>query len=75
MDNVTVFKEIWASNTSSLFKVYNRNLEGDELKRSENIIYECMKTCIKNTQIKTGKEFTSIELAEVTKIVDIFLKS
>jgi hypothetical protein len=75
MDNVKIFKEFWASNTSNLSKIYNRNLEGDELERSENLIYESMKECIKNTQLKTYNEFTSLELAEVTKIVDSFIKS
>lgn len=75
MDNVSIFKEFWNSYTAVLSKLYDRTNENQQAEKLEDLIYETKDVFIKNTQQKTGREFSSIELAEITKIVDSFIKS
>lgn len=75
MDNVAVFKEFWNSFTEVLAIQYNRNDENNRVEIQEDLLFETKNIFVKNTQQITGKKFSSLELAEVTKIVDAFLKS
>lgn len=75
MDNITVFKELWDSYTSILSKQYDKNNDNLNTQKNEDLIFETKVIFIKNTQQKTGKEFSSKELAEITSIVDSFIKS
>ncbi len=75
MDNVTVFREFWDSYTSILSKQYDKNNDNLNTQKNEDLIFETKEIFIKNTRQKTGKEFSSNELAEVTAIVDSFIKS
>lgn len=75
MDNIKIFKEFWYPYTEVFSKVYNRNNENIQIEKLEDLIHETKNIFIKNTQQKTGREFSSLELAEVTKIVDSFIKS
>jgi hypothetical protein len=75
MDNITIFKEFWYSYTEVLSKLYIRNNENFQIEKLEDLIYETKDIFVKNTQQKTGKRFSNIELTEVAKIVDAFIKS
>jgi hypothetical protein len=75
MDNITVFKEFWESFTGVLVTQYNRNNENNKVDKQEDLIFETKNTFVKYTQYITGIEFSSLELAEVNKIVHAFLKS
>lgn len=75
MDNITVFKEFWDSYTSILSKQYDKNNDNLNTQANEDLIFEAKEIFIKNTRQKTGKEFSSKELAEITAIVDSFIKS
>lgn len=75
MDNITVFKEFWESFTGVLVTQYNRNNENNKVDKQEDLIFETKNTFVKYTQHITGIEFSSLELAEVNKIVHAFLKS
>lgn len=75
MDNISIFKEFWNSFTEVLASQYNRNDENNGVEIKEDLIFETKNIFVKNTQQLTGKEFSSLELAEATKIVDAFLKS
>jgi hypothetical protein len=56
-------------------KTCNRSDENLQVQNIEDLIYKTKDIFIKNTIQKTGKEFSSIELAEVNKIVNEFFKS
>jgi hypothetical protein len=75
MDNVTIFKEFWDSYTSILSKQYDKNNDNLNTQKNEDLIFETKEIFIKNTRQKTGKESSSKELAEITSIVDSFIKS
>ena len=75
MDNITVFKEFWDSYTSILSKQYDKNNDNLNTQKNEDLIFETKVIFIKNTQQKTEKKFSSKELAEITSIVDSFIKS
>lgn len=75
MDNISIFKEFWNSYTEVLSKLNIRNNDNFQIEKLEDLIYETKDIFVKNTQQKTGKEFSNIESAEVNKIVDAFLKS
>ena len=75
MDNISIFKEFWFSYIVVLSKVYDRSGENSQLEKHEDLIYETRDIFIKNTEQKTGVEFSNIELAEVNEIVDSFIKS
>ncbi|MCZ2249096.1 MAG: hypothetical protein LC111_10095 [Bacteroidia bacterium] len=75
MDNLSIFKDFWNSFTGVLASQYNRNDENNGVEIKEDLIFETKNIFVKNTQQLTGKEFSSLELAEATKIVDAFLKS
>jgi len=75
MDNITVFKEFWDSYISTLSKQYDRNSDTLNTLKNEDLIFETKVIFIKNTQQKTGKEFSNKELEQIIAIVDSFLKS
>ncbi len=75
MDNVSIFKEFWFSYIVVLGKIYDISSDNFEIEKLEDLIYETKDVFLKNTQQKTGREFTNLELAEVNKIVDSFMKS
>jgi hypothetical protein len=75
MDNLSIFKEFWFSYTVVLEKIYDRSGDSFQIENIENLVYETKDIFIKNTLQKTGIEFSRIELAEVSKIVDSFIKS
>jgi hypothetical protein len=75
MDNITFFKEFWDSYTSILSKQYDKNNDNLNTQKNEDLIFETKEIFIKNTRQKTGKEFSNKELAEITAIVDSFIKS
>ncbi len=75
MDNISIFKEFWFSYAEVLGKIYDKNSKNPQLEKLEDLIYETKNIFIKNTVQKTGREFSNIELAEVTEIIDSFIKS
>lgn len=75
MDNISIFKEFWDSYTAVLSNLYDRNNEDAQIEKLKDLIYETKDVFVENTQQKTGKKFSSLELAEVTEIVDAFIKS
>ncbi len=75
MDNISIFKEFWNSYSAVLLKLYDRTNKNLQVEKLEDLIYETKDVFIKNTQKKTGQEFSSIELAEITKLVETFLTS
>jgi hypothetical protein len=75
MDNIKIFKEFWNSYTTVLLNLYDRNNEDSVAQKLEDLIYETKDVFVKNTSQKTGKEFSSKELAEVATIVASFIKS
>lgn len=75
MNNLAIFKEFWVSYTSVLSNLYNRAKGNHDIEKLEDLIFETRDIFIKNTVQKTGNLFTNLELAEVNKLVDSFLKS
>lgn len=75
MENIEVFKEFWYSYTAVLSKQYDKSNENLQIENLEDLIYDTKDVFVKNTQQKTGKVFSNLELAEVNKIVDSFIKS
>lgn len=75
MTNLVIFKEFWISYTSVLSNLYNRAKGKHDIEKLEDLIYDTRDIFIKNTVQKTGNLFTNLELAEVNKLVDSFLKS
>jgi hypothetical protein len=75
MNNIEIFKEFWNSYTSVLSKLYDRTNDNPQIEKLEDLIYETKDVFIKNTQQKSGRLFSNLELVEVNKIVDSFIKS
>lgn len=72
MNNIKVFSNFWNGYTNTFREIWDRDLDDENL---ENLIDETKDIFVKNTVQITGEEFTSIDLAEIAKLVEDFFKS
>ncbi len=72
MENLELFKESWETYKKLILK---SGLKIDSpLEKLEEISFEISNKLVDSCQFLSKKEFTSIELAEVNKIIIEFLK-